>query len=352
MMKSMQVVDFGDPLVEVDGPRPTPQGHEVLLKVLATGVCHTDLHLWHGGYDLGAGRTLSLAERGVKLPLTMGHEIVGVVESVGADVSGIKPGDRYIVYPWLGCGSCQVCQDGAENLCLKPRTIGINLAGGYADYVLIPEARYLVNLQDLDPVNAAPLACSGLTCFSALRKFGDVVLSRTPLVVIGAGGLGLMCLKLLAGIGAMGAVVVEPDPVKRQAAMDAGAIATVDPGAENAADQIRQAVGRPVEAVLDFVANPQTAQMGFDVLTKGGKLVLIGLFGGSAPWSLPLIPMKAITIQGSYVGSQAELQELVDLVSAKKLDLIPVEACGIHAVGDALHALQQGKIVGRMVMTP
>lgn len=352
MLKSMQVTDFSQPLVETESPMPVPQGREVLLQVAATGVCHTDLHLWHGGYDLGAGRRLSLSERGVTLPLTMGHEVAGVVHAVGPDVRSVRLGQSHVLYPWLGCGTCDVCLDGAENHCLTPRTIGINRAGGYANYVLVPDERYLVSIEGLDPVSAAPLACSGLTCFSALRKFDATVLKRTPLVVIGAGGLGLMCIKLLAAAGGVGAVVVDVDPSKRQAALDAGALAALDPSADDALEQIKQAVGKPVEAVLDFVSNPQTAQLAFDALTKGGKLVVVGLFGGAAPWPLPLIPMKALTIQGSYVGNLTELQELVELVRTKNLQLIPVDTCSLGAVEGALRSLEKGHIIGRMVMTP
>lgn len=351
-MKKMQVTGFGAPLAETDETTPVPKGKEVLLRVRAAGVCHTDLHLWHGGYDLGHGRTLSLTERGVTLPLVMGHENVGMVAAVGEDADPALVGTLQLVYPWMGCGQCETCQAGTENMCLTPSTIGINRAGGYADHLLVPDARCLVALQGLDPVSAAPLACSGLTCFSALHKIGAETYSRHPIVVVGAGGLGLMCLKLLAGLGGKGAVVIEPDQSRREAALAAGALAVVDPHDPDAATQIRDAVGGPVRAVLDLVANPETAALGFDVLTKGGKLILVGLFGGATPWSLPLIPMKSITIQGSYVGSLPELRELIALVARERLELVPVHTCGLNALGDALRALQAGKVVGRMVMTP
>lgn len=351
-MKSLQVVGYGEPLVEAESPTPVPTGHEVLLRVQAAGVCHTDLHLWHGGYDLGHGRKLSLKDRGVQLPLTMGHETVGMVVAVGEQVSGVSVGDVRLIFPWIGCGKCEACHSEQENLCLAPNTIGVNRAGGYADHILVPDARYLVSLQGLDPVSAAPLACSGLTCFSALRKFDRLTLAKTPLVVIGAGGLGLMCIKLLAALGGAGAVVVELDPAKRQAALAEGALAVVDPSSPDAADQVRKAVGAPVPTVVDFVANPDTATLAFDVLTKGGKLVSVGLFGGAAPWPLPLIAIKALTIQGSYVGSLPELRELVELVAQKRLALIPVSTCNMSGLRQALASLQEGKIVGRMIMTP
>lgn len=351
-MRSMQVQEFGGPLVLAEAETPAPKGDEVLLRVKAAGVCHTDLHLWHGGYDLGGGRTLSLAERGVRLPLVMGHETVGVVEAVGENVRSVRPGDVRLIYPWLGCGSCAACRRGQENYCLTPQTIGINRPGGYADYVLVPHERSLVPLRGLDPVTAAPLACSGLTCYSALKKFGVALLRETRLVIFGAGGLGLMCLKLLRGLEGLGAVVVEPNAERAEAARAAGAAAVVDPAAADALDQIRAAVGGPVQAVLDLVANPQTAAASFDLLTKGGHLVSVGLFGGAAAWPLPLLAIKAVTIQGSYVGALPELHELVELVASRKLELIPVHTCSMNGLGSALRALEAGQVVGRMVMTP
>lgn len=351
-MKSMQVVAFGEPLAEVDAPTPVPQDGQVLLRVRAAGICHTDLHLWHGGYDLGNGRTLSLSERGVKLPLTMGHETVGVVEAVGPQARGVQPGDVRLVFPWIGCGQCDACRADRENYCLAPNTIGINRAGGYADYMLVPDARYLVPLQGIDPVKAAPLACSGLTCFSALRKFDGERLGRVPLVIIGAGGLGLMSLALLRALGGIGGVVIEPDAGRRTVALQAGALAAIDPAAPDAVTQIRDAVGGPVWQVLDFVGNQQTAMLAFDVLTKGGHLVTVGLFGGAAQWPLPLLAIKALTIQGSYVGSLPELRDLVQLVAQHDLALIPTATVGLRGLRDALNALQQGNVTGRLIMTP
>jgi D-arabinose 1-dehydrogenase-like Zn-dependent alcohol dehydrogenase len=352
-MKSMQVTEFGKPLQQMDSPTPEPQGSEVLLRVSAAGVCHTDLHLWHGGYDLGNGRMLSLKERGVSLPLTMGHETVGIVVATGPQATSVKVGDVRLIFPWIGCGQCDACKSERENYCLKPRTIGINRPGGYADHVLVPDEKYLVSLKGLPAVNAAPLACSGLTCFSALRKFGTDTLKRVPLVIFGAGGLGLMAVKLLNALDGAGSVVLDPDAAKRQAALQAGARAAIDPMATDAADQVRQATGGTVQCVLDFVSNPATSTLAFDLLTKGGHLVCVGLFGGAASWPLPLLAIKALTIQGSYVGSLPELRELVDLVAQKNLrELVPVSTCTMQGLGKALDDLENGRVVGRMIMTP
>ena len=130
-MRSYQVADFGAPLVETQSPAPAPKGPEVLLEVVAACVCHSDLHIWEGGYDLGRGKKLSLKDRGINLPLTMGHENVGEVVAVGPDAEGVKVGDRRLVYPWLGCGECAICQTGEEQLCrTKTASIGVFRAGG------------------------------------------------------------------------------------------------------------------------------------------------------------------------------------------------------------------------------
>jgi D-arabinose 1-dehydrogenase-like Zn-dependent alcohol dehydrogenase len=354
-MKSFQVTDFNAPLTEVEAPTPQPSGTQVLIRVKAAGVCHSDLHIWQGGYDLGHGRKpLSLKDRGVSLPLTMGHETVGEVLAFGPDArdikGDIKVGDVALVYPWIGCGQCEVCLAGEENMCLKPRSLGVYCDGGYADHMTVPHPRYLLDLKGLDPVTAAPYACSGVTTYSALKKveadFGS------PIVIFGAGGLGLMALSLLKAMGGTGAIVVDIDPRKREAAEAAGALATVDGAAPDALAQLAAKAKGPIRAVIDLVGNAQTAQLGFDCLTKGGKLVMVGLFGGGAPWALPLIPIKAVTIQGSYVGNLRETKELLDLVRTKKIAPIPVTPMPFAKANQALVELQQGKLVGRAVLTP
>lgn len=348
-MKSFRVTGFGQPLTEQNRPTPELSGTQVLLRVKAAGICHSDLHIWEGGYELGHGRKrLSLQDRGVALPLTMGHESVGEIVAAGPDAKDATIGETVLVYPWIGCGQCDVCKAGDENMCLKPRFLGVYCDGGYSDELIVPHPRYLLSLDGLDPVTAAPYACSGLTTYSALKKL-DL---NQPIVIFGAGGLGLMALTLLKAMGGKGAIMVDIDAKKREAAEQAGALASVDGGAPDALEQIAAKAGGPIRGVLDLVGNAQTAQLGFDCLTKGGKLVIVGLFGGGAPWALPFIPMRAITIQGSYVGNLRETQELLDLVRAKKIPPIPVIPVPLNQADAALHDLQQGKLVGRAILTP
>ena len=170
--------------------------------------------------------------------------------------------------------------------------------------------------------------------------------------MFGAGGLGLMLLSLLKAMGGKGAIVVDIDAKKREAAMAAGALAAVDGKAPDALEQLAKAAGGPIRAVIDLVGNAATTQLGFDCLAKGGKLVIVGLFGGGATWALPLIPIKAITIQGSYVGNLRETEELLDLVRTKKVAPIPVTPMPLAKANEALLDLQKGKLVGRAILTP
>lgn len=350
-MRFFCIEEFGAPLAAAEKPQPVPAGREVVLRVKAAGVCHSDLHLWEGGYDLGAGRKLSLKDRGVALPITMGHETVGEVVALGPEAEGVALGERCLAYPWIGCGQCQTCNDGFENYCAKAGYLGVHRDGGYAEYLRVPDARYLLPIGDLDPAQVAPLACSGVTTYSAVRKLGDQI-KHQPVLVIGAGGLGLMCIQILSALGGVGAVLVDLDSAKRQSALEAGAIAAIDGAAPDALAQIAEAVGGPARSVIDLVGNEQSTALGFDALAKGGTLVIVGLFGGKAPWSLPLIPMKAARIQGSLVGNLAELRELVALARAGKIAPIPVTRLPLDKANEALVGLREGRFVGRAVLCP
>ena len=146
-MKAAQIVTPKEPLQIKDLEIPKPKEFEVVVKVKAVGVCHSDLHLWEGGYDAGAGSFMKATDRGVKFPVTPGHEVVGTVSHIGSSVQGIKTGDDVLVYPWIGCGICPACKVGNENLCDAPRSLGVFQNGGYAEYVLVPNSKYLIKVR-------------------------------------------------------------------------------------------------------------------------------------------------------------------------------------------------------------
>ena len=167
-MRAWAVVENGKPLQELELPTPEPKGTEVLVEVTHCGVCHSDLHIWEGYYDLGGGKHMSLKDRGVVLPLAMGHEIVGRVVKLGPDAKGVKLGDLRIVFPWLGCGNCEKCLAEEDNMCLTPRSLGVYANGGYGTHVIAPHPRHLV-----DPGTLGSRGCRDLCVLRHHGLFGD-----------------------------------------------------------------------------------------------------------------------------------------------------------------------------------
>lgn len=350
-MICMQMVGFRRLLQEETKPRPIPKGSEVLLKVKGSGVCHSDLHIWEGTRDMGAGKTVSF-EHAIKFPLVMGHEVTGELVAMGPDVKGIELGQMCIAHSWIGCGECPACSVGNEHLCIAPRYIGVNSDGGYADHVLVSDAKYVIPLEGLDPIAAAPLACSGITTYSALKKAGPLLRASTRPVVIGAGGLGLMAIHLILVMGGPAPVVIELDAQKREAAVKAGATAAIDPRAANALALVRAAVGGPLLFIVDLVGSGETAAMGADLLDRGGKMVIVGLYGGAMQIPVPYFPSKMISIQGSFVGTPSEMRELVSLVKSRGMPRSPIDARPLSSINEALEDLKHGKVIGRVVLTP
>jgi len=348
-MRAWAVVENGQPLKEIEMPTPEPKGTEVLVEVTHCGVCHSDLHIWDGHYDLGGGKKMSLKDRGVVLPLAMGHEIVGRVVKLGPEAKGVKVGDLRIVYPWVGCGTCAACTSEQDNMCLTPRSLGVYQNGGYGTHVIAPHPRHLVDPGTVDPAVAATYACSGITVYSAIRKVMPIAADE-PIVVVGAGGLGLNAIAVLRALKHRNIIVVDINEEKRQAALKAGATQVVDGNGPDVAKRIIAAAGGPVLAVIDLVNGTQTARFAFDALRKGGKLVQVGLFGGELMLSLPLMAIRAITVQGSYVGNPQELRELIRLAQDGSLPPLPVATVPHSQAHHALMRLRDGKVTGRLVL--
>lgn len=350
-MRAWAVVETGKPLQEIEMPTPEPKGAEVLLEVTHAGVCHSDLHIWEGEYDLGSRGKMRLTDRGVVLPLAMGHEIVGRVVKLGPEAAGqgSKVGDLRVVYPWVGCGRCAVCQKDEENMCLSPRSLGVYQNGGYATHVLATHVKHLIDIEGVDPALAATYACSGVTVYSAINKLMPLD-PKDPVVLVGAGGLGLNAIAILKAMGHQHICIVDVDQKKLDAAKRQGATEVVLASGEGTTQRIAEACGGPVGGVIDLVNGTQTSRFAFDALRKGGKLVQVGLFGGEMTIPLPLMPIRALTIQGSYVGNVQELQALIDIAKKGKIPAIPVETQPHRNADAVLNRLKEGQITGRVVL--
>ena len=205
-MIAYQTTTPGAALVEVELETPVPQGTEVLVKTVACGVCHSDIHMHDGVFNLGNGKQLEVGREG----MVLGHEIFGEVVAVGPDAEGVQIGDRRVVYPWIGCGECAACMRGEEQLCTPGRALGIVAHGGFADHVLIPHSRYLFDKGDVSDSLAATYACSGLTAFAALKKVGDLH-ADDAVVIIGAGGVGMMAIQIAISAMGIDPIVVDID---------------------------------------------------------------------------------------------------------------------------------------------
>ncbi len=348
------VTENAKPLNRIELPTPEPKGAEVLVRVTHCGVCHSDLHLWEGGYDLGGGKRLSLKDRGVSLPVVMGHEIVGRIAKLGPDAkaAGLKEGTLYAVFPWLGCGKCAECLAEEDNMCrVKPAALGVYAPGGYGEYVLVPHPRHLVDISGLDPLVAATYSCSGITVYSAIAKVMPMA-PDDPIVLIGAGGLGLNAVAVLKAMGHRAIIVVDVAQAKRDAAKAAGASAAVDGTGDpsDVAARISAAAGGAVGAVVDLVNSGDTARAGFEALRKGGKLILVGLFGGALSVPLPLIATRAITVRGSYVGNPKELRQLITMAREGRVAPLPVQSRPASEINTILDDLLGGRVVGRVVI--
>ena len=347
-MRSFKVAQFGAPLTEVIESPPSPVGAQALLRVRACGVCHSDIHLGGGYFDLGNGRKADLSSS-VRPPRTLGHEIVGVVEELGPEATGVRVGDRRVIYPWAGCGACARCKAGDEHLCAKPNDIGVRRDGGYSNYVLVEHPRYLAEFDPLPETFAATLACSGLTAYSALKKCAPVD-AENPVLIVGAGGLGLAAVNLARALYGVGPVVADIDPAKRQAALEAGASAAVDPADPATRQRLLRETGGFASAI-DFVGATDTAGLGLALLRKGGQLFVVGLFGGTIEIPIATLPLRSVGIAGSYVGSLPEFHELLTLARQGKVKAMPIETRPLDAVQQALDDLGAGRIRGRVVLT-
>jgi propanol-preferring alcohol dehydrogenase len=339
------------PLTRREEDVPQPRGAEILVRILGAGVCHSDIHIWDGEYDLGGGKKLVLRDRGVSLPLVMGHEVAGEVAALGPDASGVAMGDKVLVYPWLGCGDCPTCLRDRENLCLAPASIGVYRAGGYAEYLLVPKAKHCIGIGGLDPAEAAPLACSGVTTYSALRKFGPAIADE-PVVIMGAGGLGHMALSVLRAMGGKGAIVVDIDEAKRARAVEAGALSAIDGTAPDASKQIVAASGGGARMILDLVGSASTLRLALASATRGTEIVVVGLYGGEVTVPIPFFPLRPLAIRGSYVGNLTELRELVGLAGDGRLRPVKVTRRPLDEATQVLAELKDGKVFGRAVLVP
>ena len=349
-MKSAQIIEPDKPLQINEVEIPKPSGNQVVVKVKSTGVCHSDLHLWEGGYDTGDG-FMKVTDRGVRFPVTPGHEVVGVIEEIGDSVEAVDIGDMVLVYPWIGCGQCTTCEKGDTNLCESPKSLGVFQNGGYAERMLIPDYKFLAKIDNLDPDGAASLACSGLTAFTAIKK--SLVNDPENILIVGAGGLGLMAVQIAKALTTSNIICADLDDTKLNTAKDLGATYIVNTKEPDAAKKIMSICNeKGVDSIVDFVNAPPTVKMDLSIIRKRGNIILVGLFGGAVELPLVSVPLKAITIQGAYTGNYNDMLELIKLAQRGVINPIVSKRYTLDDANTALEDLKNRKIIGRAVINP
>ena len=348
-MKSQSMMEYGEPLRDMTHDLPTPVGTQVLMAIKHCGVCHSDIHIHDGYFKLGGDKQLDVRS-GRDLPFTLGHEIEGEVLAVGPGAAGIAVGDRRAVYPWMGCGSCEICQRGDEHLCSVTHHLGITVDGGYATHVLVPHPRYLIDFDGIDPALAGAYMCSGLTAFSALKKLGTLG-QGDQIMIVGLGGVGMMGLQFTKALLGISPLASDIDAAKRETAMAAGAGGVYDPSDPAVRKQILKETGG-LAGAIDFVGSEASLQFAHGLVRKGGVVVVSGLMGGQLEIPIPMFPLRALSIIGTFVGSLTEAHEMIALARNQNVSTIPLEKRDLSEANSALDDLRGGRVVGRIVLTP
>jgi len=344
-MLAVQLTGWGRPaeVREIGVPEPGPG--EVLLKVSAAGLCHSDLHLMHWAPGMLP----------YHLPFTLGHEVAGTVAALGPGADAIDVGESVLVYgPW-GCGRCPRCSLGEEHLCerageLQGRGCGLGRDGGLAEYVVVPSPRLTVPLGDLDPVSAAPLADAGLTPYHAIRRQLALLRPGATAVVIGVGGLGHVAVQLLRALTACRIVAVDTRDEALEVAARSGADATLAAHGLTVRDVRRASGGRGAALVIDCVGTDQTLELSAGAVSGGGHVAVLGVAGGMFPMRFGAVPMETSVVISNW-GTRSELADVVELARQGAVH-VEVEPVALADVPSAYERLEAGEVRGRAVAVP
>jgi alcohol dehydrogenase, propanol-preferring len=348
-MRALRLLAWKTEAVVVDVDEPTPGPGQVVIRIGGAGACHSDLHLMH---DFEPG----LLPWGP--PFTLGHENAGWVHQLGTGVRDLEVGQPVAVFGAWGCGTCARCRIGIETYCENPAGApvpggggGLGLDGGMAELMLVPSARLLIPLPDgLDPVHAAALTDAGLTPYHAVRRSWPKLPPNATAVVIGVGGLGHMAIQVLKETTAAKVVAVDTRPEALALARELGADATVVTG-ESAAQEVRAATGgKGADLVLDLVGSDGTLALAAAVSRSLGDVTLVGIAGGSLPFSFFSVPYE-VSLQSTYWGTRSELVEVLDLAARGRL-AAKITTVSLNEAPSVYRAMAEGKVEGRTVVVP
>lgn len=334
-MKAAVVNDFKEKLEIKDVPKPTLDYGEILVKIEACGVCHTDLHAAHGDWPVKP-----------KLPLIPGHEGVGIVEEIAAGVTAVKIGDR-VGIPWLykACGECEYCLTGRETLCLDQLNGGYSVDGGYAEYCKAPAAYVAKIPSNVDPVEIAPVLCAGVTTYKALKvseaKPGEWV------AIYGIGGLGHVALQYAKAMG-YNLIAVDIFDEKLELAKNLGADIVINGKKKDPVQEIKDQVGG-VQSSIAVAVTKISFEQAYQSVKRGGSLVVVGLPNEDIPLPIFDTVLNGVSVKGSIVGTRKDMQEALDFAARGKIKTI-IETVELEQINDVFDKMEKGLINGRIVL--
>jgi alcohol dehydrogenase, propanol-preferring len=336
-MKAAVAREFGAPLIIEELPTPVPGEGELLVRVEASGLCHTDIHAAHGDWPVKPSP-----------PFIPGHEGVGIVIELGPGVSEVAVGDR-VAMPWLGyaCGTCDHCVSGWETLCLEQENMGYSIDGGFGEEA-VAYARYVVKVPDgMDPFDAAPLTCAGVTTYKAVKVAGTR--SADLVAVFGVGGLGHLAIQYAAIAGGR-VVAVDLTDQKLELARELGAEFTVNAAKEDPVEAIQRLGG--ADQAIALAVSPRAFEQAYGSLRRGGTLVFVALPADNEV-KLPIFEtvLNGITIVGSIVGTRVDLREVFELHAAGRTH-VTREVRPLAAVNEAIADVEAGRVAARIVLEP
>ena len=335
-MRAAVVNQFKQKLEVKNVDIPTPGHGEVLIKMEACGVCHTDLHAAHGDWPVKP-----------KLPVIPGHEGVGLVDKVGDGVTSLKIGDR-VGIPWLfkACGECEYCLAGQETLCMDQLNGGYSADGAFAEYCVAP-ADYVARIPDgVDPIEIAPILCAGVTTYKALKvsgaKPGDWV------AIYGIGGLGHVALQYAVAMG-FKVIAVDIHDEKLELAKDLGADFTVNGMKTDPVEAIKEKTGNGVQASISVAVTKVAFEQAYHSVKRGGSVVLVGLPNDSIPVPIFDTVLNGVSVKGSIVGTRKDMQEALQFAADGKVKAI-VATGKLDDINEIFDRMEKGEINGRVVL--
>ncbi|MDE2482476.1 MAG: NAD(P)-dependent alcohol dehydrogenase [bacterium] len=342
-MHAYRLFADGPRLVD-DLPITEPREGEILVKIAGAGACHSDLHVIEA---TAAGKSFFTP------PFTLGHENTGWVEAVGPGVRNVALGEAVAIYCAWGCGRCRACLISAENYCERQALLlggGLGRDGGMATHMIVPAARYLVPLGDLEPRDAAPLTDAGLTPYHAVKRALPLLAPDATALVVGIGGLGHMALQILRALTSARVIAVDLSEARLASARELGADQTVVAD-EHALERVREIThGAAVDVAFDFVGAQSTIDLARKLVRADGEMLIVGLGGGVMPYAQGKIAWGA-RVSTPFYGSIAELREVIALAARGRLHA-HVTRFSLDRVADAYRALHDGTLDGRAVITP